>query len=297
MAEALRDNIKHFFSRLYELFDQVDIANRAAQVAFFFSFAIFPLLYLLLSIFGLVLESSDGLKAELFNYFRQVMPYSAFELLQKTVDEIVEKSSTGRISLGIAVTIWTVSAGLDAVRTALNSILRLTERRSWYWLKIHSLVLTVILTFLSGIALTFVFYGWQIFQFAFESIGFGNSSPIFLVVVQWSSIVIVALLAADTFYNLLPDHRQFRWVWLSPGSITATILWIVLTGGLRVYLSFFDQYNRAYGSLGAVMLLLLWLYLTSIAIMVGAAINAVIDEMSEKPPENAVKPEVAAPRN
>ena len=89
-------NWKRFFVRLYELAFDAEIFSRAAQVAFYFSFALFPLLYFLVSLFGLLLDSSEGLKTELFEYLRQIMPFSVFDLVRKTVDEIVANSTGGK---------------------------------------------------------------------------------------------------------------------------------------------------------------------------------------------------------
>ena len=120
---------KRFFVRLYARSIDADILSRAAQVAFYFSFALFPLLYFLVSLFGILLESSQGLRDELFSYLSQVMPLSVFNLVRKTVDEIVENSTGGKLTLGLVVTLWSASAGVDAIRTALNSIYKLKETR------------------------------------------------------------------------------------------------------------------------------------------------------------------------
>jgi membrane protein len=80
-------------------------------------------------------------------------------------------------------------------------------------------------------------------------------------------------------YNLLPDFKEFTWLWVTPGSLVAILLWIVLTNIFKFYLGYFDTYNKAYGSLGAVMIMMLWLYLTALALMIGGAINAIVHEM------------------
>jgi membrane protein len=89
-------------------------------------------------------------------------------------------------------------------------------------------------------------------------------------------------------FNLLPDFKEFHWIWITPGSIVAILLWIILTTAFRTYLGYFNTYNRAYGSLGAVIILMLWLYLTASALMVGGAINAVLHQMrrphADQPP-------------
>ena len=268
-----------FFKRLYKKADDSDLFNRAAQAAFYFSFALFPLIFFLVSLFGLVLTSTDALKAELFEYLRQIMPTSVFVLVRNTVDEIAASSSSGKLTLGLVVALWSASAGVDAVRAALNSVYQLRERRNWFLMKAQSLALTLVVTILAGIGLAIVFYGWQLVQAATDWIGMPITSPIVLIAIQWTSILAVMLFACEVIYNFLPDFRKFKWIWITAGSLVAIVLWLLLTGGFRLYLSFFNNYDKTYGSLGAVIILLLWLYLTALVLMVGGAINAVLHDL------------------
>lgn len=270
-----------FFSKLYFRATDTNIFSHAAQVAFYFTFAIFPLLYFLVSLFGLLLESSHGLRDELYTYLRQVMPLSVFDLVRKTVDEIVANSSGGKATLGLLVTVWSASAGVDAMRTSLNAVYDLKETRWWWKTKLHSLLLTLAVTILAGVALAIVFYGWQLVQYGLGMIGMEVTSPLIMVSIQWISILIVMLLVCEIIYNLLPDFGRFRWIWITPGSIVAIVLWVILTTGFRTYLGYFNSYNKAYGSLGAVMIMMLWLYLTASALLIGGAINSVVREMAD----------------
>lgn len=277
MAES--DNAfswRQFGSDLYTRSMDADIFSHAAQVAFYFSFALFPLLYFLISLFGIVLESSEGLRAELVGYLRQIMPYSVFDLVRKTIDEIVEGSTGGKLTLGLVVALWSASAGVDGLRVALNDIYNLKERRSWPRTKLQSLLLTFLVTVIAAITLAIVFYGWQLFQNGLALVGLEVTSPLLLVSVQWISILILMLLVCEIMYNLLPDFRKHRWEWITIGSIVAILLWIVLTTAFRTYLGYFNTYNKTYGSLGAVIIMMLWLYLTALALMIGGVINAVL---------------------
>lgn len=270
-----------FFKRLYEVADDSDIFNRAAQAAFYFSFALFPFVFFLVSLFGIVLESTDQLKAALFNYLHQIMPGSVFVLVRNTVEEVVANSSKSKLTLGLIATLWSAASGIDAVRAALNSIYHLRERRSWLLTKLHSLVLTLLVSVLAAVGLAIVFYGWQIVRTASASVGLPITAPLILVGIQWISILLVMLFACEVVYNLLPDFRKIRWIWITYGSIVAITLWLILTSGFRLYLHFFNNYDKTYGSLGAVIILMLWLYLTALVLMVGGAINAVLREFED----------------
>lgn len=290
MSAITVSNAKKFFSRLYDRSFEADIFSHAAQIAFYFSFSLFPLLYFLVSLFGLLLESSEGLKNELFSYLRQIMPFSVFDLVRTTVNEIIENSTGGKLTLGLLVTLWSASAGVDGIRSALNAVYELKETRSIWRTKAQSLVYTLIVAVLTAVVLAIVFYGWQLVQYGLAGMGFEVSSPLVLVTIQWIAILLVMLFACELIYNLLPDFEEFHWIWITPGSIVAIILWIVLTSGFRFYLGYFNTYNKAYGSLGAVIIMMLWLYLTASALMIGGAINAVLHQMrspTDEPPEHA----------
>jgi membrane protein len=290
MKSLIQFEWKRFFLRLYGLSFDADIFSRAAQVAFYFSFAIFPFIYFLISLFGLLLESSDNLRAELYTYLRQMMPATVYELVKRTVDEIVANSTGGKVTLGLIVTLWSASAGIDSLRSALNAIYEQKESRMWLRTKAQSILLTFVVTLLAAIVLATVFYGWQLVQLGLAGAGLQVTSPWVLVTIQWLAILLVTLFACEVIYNLLPDFKEFHWIWINPGSLVAIILWIVLTIGFRFYLEYFNTYNKAYGSLGAMMVTMLWLYLIAMALMIGGAINAVLHEMRslrDEPPTHA----------
>jgi membrane protein len=131
---------KWFFVRLYERSFETDLFNRAAQVAFYFSFSLFPFLLFLTSVFGLILESTDALKRELYSYIARVLPNSAFELVRTTLNEVSTGSTTGKLTLGLLITLWSASAGLDSIRNALNAVYGLTETRFYGKLKRNHLL-------------------------------------------------------------------------------------------------------------------------------------------------------------
>jgi membrane protein len=273
--------LKELALSLYEKVTETDIFSHAAQVAFFFSFAIFPFLYFVISLFGLVLESSDALKAELFGYLRRVMPWSVFDLVSRTIEEIIQNSSSGKLTIGLVVTLWSASAGFDAIRAALNTINNLKETRIWFRTKAESLLLTFIISILVGLVLAIVFYGWQIFETGLKKIGVQSDWPLLLKSIQWISIFFVMLLVCEVIYAFLPNFKKIKWHWITPGSVAAILMWVVLSAGFRTYLGYFNSYDRTYGSLGTMIIMMLWLYLTASALMIGGALNAVLDALIE----------------
>ncbi len=286
----MKTDLKTFFKRLYQkaLFEE-DILSTAAQVAFYFSFALFPLLLFLISLFGIILESADDFRGELFFYLRQIMPFSAFELVQKTIQEVTENSSGGKLTIGLLIALWSASAGVDSLRIALNSVYNLEEKRSWWKTKLLALVMTFSLTLLITVACGIVFYGWKFLSFVLDTINLPIPSPFFLMFLQWITILIVLLVIYGLIYNFLPMHKPYRWVWVTPGSIAGIILWLTVSYSFRLYLSYFNSYDKTYGSLGAVIILMLWLYMTALVILVGGILNATLQEMTD--PEAAADAE------
>jgi membrane protein len=270
-----------FVVRLYQKAFHDDIFSRAAQVAFYFSFAIFPLLLVLVSIFGMVIGSTDELRIELFKYLRQVMPLSASALVENTVSEVAANSSGGKVTIGFLIAIWSASQGFDSLRIALNHVYGYRETRWWFRTKALSLLLTFVTGLLFAITLTLIFYGTQSLEFLLNSEGISVSSPVYFNVLKGTIIFLVLLLTFAIIYNLCPNHQQFRWYWLTYGTIIAIVFWLILSTFFRLYLSYFDSYSRTYGSLGAVIILMFWLYLTALVILIGGAINAIIDEFIE----------------
>lgn len=279
---ALDFPFKEFFSQLYEKAFDEDIFSTAAQVAFYFSFAIFPLLLFLVSLFGLVLSSADDLRSELFFYLRQIMPYSAFDLLKHTIDEITVTSSGGKLTFGFFIALWSASAGVDSIRIALNSVYKLKEKRSWWQTRLLSISFTFIITILISVALAIVFYGWKFIVFVLVSVSLPVPEGLLLVLIQWGGVFILLLLVFDLLYNVIPSHSPFRWDWITPGALIGIVLWLILSGGFRLYLTYYNTYSRMYGSLGAVIILMLWLYLTSLVILIGGLINAILLDIRTK---------------
>lgn len=279
---------KTFFNRLYEkgLYEE-DILSTAAQVAFYFMFALFPLLLFLISLFGIILVSADDLRGELFAYLAQVMPSSAFDLVKETVVEVTRSSSGGKLTIGLLIALWSASAGVDSIRTALNSVYNLEETRPWWKTKLLSLSVTLALAVLLTVALGIIFYGSKFLSLILETINLPISSPVFLIILQWLIILAVLVILTGILYNFLPNHEPFEWVWITPGAIVSIVLWLLLSYAFQLYLSYFDTYAKTYGSLGAVIILMLWLYLTALVILIGGIINAVLEETTD--PEAAAK--------
>ncbi|HEY8560561.1 MAG TPA: YihY/virulence factor BrkB family protein [Pyrinomonadaceae bacterium] len=275
-------HVKTVLYRLYNVFWEEDILSRSAQVAFYLSFSLFPLLLFLVNLFGLIIGGAADLRLELFSYLRQIMPYSAYILVQKTILEVTESSSGGKLTFGLVIALWSASAGMDSLRIALNHVYKVRETRSWWMTKLESLVFTLLLIFLLLFVLGTVFYGWKFLSVLLKLINFPVESFVVLQIIQWITFIVVLFVTFGVLYRYLPNQKDKRCGWVSPGSLTAIVLWILVTNGFRVYLMYFDNYDKTYGSLGAVIILMLWLYLTALVILIGGSLNSVITELANQ---------------
>ena len=271
----MRFDLKNIARRLYEKISDDDILGNAAQVGFYFSFAIFPLLLFLTTLFGFILSNRQELQDQLYLMLSQVMPPAAYELVKKTLDEVTSNATTGKLTIGILMTLWAASAGIDNTRGTLNEVYNLKETRSWFRAKLTSLLLTIGLGVLILITLSLIVYGSQ-----FLASVLPIDSTYLLGAMQWIVVLALLLFAFALIYNFAPNHDPFRWKWITPGAVIGVIMWLVFSGAFRLYLRYFDSYAATYGSLGAMIILMLWLYLTALVILIGGAINAILDEKS-----------------
>ena len=276
------DHLKAILYRLYDVFWEEDILSRSAQVAFYLAFSLFPLLLFLVNLFGLILGTADDLRLELFSYLRQIMPYSAYILVKTTILEVTENSSGGKLTFGFVIALWSASAGMDSMRIALNHVYKLKETRSWWITKLESLLFTLLLIFLLTFALGSVFYGWKFLLVLLKLVNLPIESVIILQIIQWITFIVVLFVTFGILYRYLPNQKDQRCSWVSPGSVTAIVLWVLVTNGFRVYLMYFDNYDKTYGSLGAVIILMFWLYLTALVVLIGGSLNSVITELAVK---------------
>lgn len=264
---------KRTWTRVYK----DDVIGKAAQLSYFFIFALFPLLFFLASLLGYFTQS-DELRGSLLRYLSAVVPKKASFLIRDTLDEITQASSGGKISFGILLTMWMASFGIGAIVSTLNAAYGVKESRPWWKAQLIAIWLTVAIALLIISALALVLYGGNIAEVVADKFAFGEGFTLVWNILQWPIVLAFVLLAFALIYYFAPNLKEVKWQWITPGSILGLALWILVSFIFRLYLRFFDTYSTTYGSLGAVMILLLWLYLTGAAILVGGEMNAVIED-------------------
>ena len=254
-----------------------DIFGRAAQLSYYFLLALFPLLLFLTSVIGLIIGSETGLRQSLFNYLGKVLPSSASELVSNTIFEVSSASGGGKISFGILAALWAASNGMGAISESLNVAYHVKETRAWWKQRLIAVGLTVALAGLIITALVIVLYGGRIADSLATTYGLGGSFTLAWKILQWPIVLAFLFVGFALIYYWAPDLRDQDWRWVTPGSIVAVTLWLLVSFAFRLYLHYFNSYSNTYGSLGAVIILMLWFYLTGAAILIGGEVNSDIE--------------------
>lgn len=268
---------KELGKRVWGQMTEDDVWGRAAQLSYYFLLALFPLLIFLTSILGILLGSGTGIRHSLFNYLSQVMPPAAFQLVDDTMRGVSEASGGGKISFGILAALWAASNGMGAISESLNAAYNVKETRPWWKARLVSICLTIAIAVLTMTALILILYGGEIADKVAASYGFGDLFKTVWNILQWPIVLFFILLSFSLIYFFAPDLKDQDWKWVTPGSLIGVALWILVSFLFRVYLRFFDSYSATYGSLGAVIVLMLWFYLTGLAILIGGEINSEIE--------------------
>ncbi len=259
------------------------------MLSFYLILAIFPLLLFLVSLLGVILQQSGAaLHQALEHYLIRVAPASAPGVIDSTLAGIRRGSSGGTLSLSLVFSLWVASSGFAAVIDALNAAYDVKETRPWWKQRLVALGLTFGIVLLLAAALILLGYGDRIPLWLSGRLHFGSAwFAVGWNVLKWLLLLGFLLMAFNVLYIYAPNVERRRWHWLMPGTVLGVGLWLLVSYGFKLYLGFFNTYNLTYGSIAAVIILLLWLYLSGIAMLVGGELNSEIEKWTgrvEPPP-------------
>jgi membrane protein len=264
-----------------------EISDRAAAMSYYFLFALFPTLLFLTTLIGML--SVGDVMDRLLQYAHDVLPADAASLLHRTLGEIQEGARRGLLSISAVAALWGASRGVQSIITTLNVVYAVKTPRPWWRRQLVALVLTVSFTLFTLGALLSLVFGERIGLALAAWVGLGGAFTITWSVAQWPLGLLFVLTGIDLIYHLAPAVRQ-RWYWLTPGSTFAVLSWLVASLTLRLYVTYFGSYNATYGSIGGVILLLLWFYVSGLALLVGGEINSVIAQAAAERGERIATP-------
>ena len=246
----------------------------AAQLAFYFLLGLFPALLVVISLLSyLPLESALGVAIE---RMQALMPTSAHGLLQRETEALMRGGHTGVLTFALLGALWSSSSAMSAIIYALNRAYDIEEWRPWWKTRLIAVALTIALAIFVAAAFALVVGGADLGAAISGWLGAGDLIGPYWPFLQWPLAFALAVFAIDLVYHFAPN-ADTEWVWVSPGSLLATGLWLLTSIGFRLYLQYVGTIGVFYGAVGSVIVLLLWFYLTGFAILVGAELNAEID--------------------
>lgn len=263
--------------RVWRGINQNDLLNRAYELAYNFLLAVFPMLVFLVALLGALASQGSKLTNDLFLYIQLALPPLAFQLLVKTLNEVTQNAFGGKLTFGLLFALLIASGGMTQLISTLNAAYEVRETRSWLRVHLTSLGLTVAMSLLIVAAQLLVLTGGQLLESLGQAVGLTTITFVTVKILQWALALGFVVFAFAAIYYFAPDVEEQHWYWITPGSVVGVLLWAAASAGLRAYLHFFNTYSKTYGSLGAVIILMLWFYVTGLAFLVGGQINATIE--------------------
>ncbi len=279
-------SVRELLVRTWRAIDEHEIQTRAAAVSFYAMLALVPFLGLVLTLAVQLLpdltgsaDPAHGIGDVTVEEFRSTLqgalPTEASSEIEQQIIRLQASPPVGLISLGLAITIWLSSSLFVAVIDAINRIFGVKERRSFLKLRLIAIAMTIVqAAILVGSLLAIVGWNWVL-----HWLKLGDSAAFLATFALYATILFMVLLSFALTFFVAPDAVQ-KWEWITPGSIAGSVLFIVTTYGFRVYVQNFANYNRTYGSLGGVMVLLFWFWISSLILLGAAQVNKIIEEAS-----------------
>ena len=265
--------IKELARRIWKEAGEDNVTSRAAELAYYFLLALFPLLIFLLSLVSFIPSAQEII----FRWLTRLVPRDAMRVIDDWVETVFSTRSGGLLSFGIIFTLWAASTGMAALMKALNSAYEVKEGRPFWKARLVALCLTVALCLLVIGGATLITFGDQFANRLADWLGVGSQFQIIWPFIRYILGLFMLVIGLESIYYFAPNARQ-RWKWITPGAIFAVVTFVAVSYLFSLYLRFAPSYDATYGSLGAVIILMLWLYLTGLIVFIGAEINSEIDK-------------------
>ncbi|MFD1737994.1 YihY/virulence factor BrkB family protein [Bacillus salitolerans] len=263
---------RSFLKDLWIQFHEDELAGLSAELAYFFLLSLFPFLIFLITLIGFLPLSEDSV----LDFVAQYAPIESLQIIEQTLEGVIQKHNGGLLSFGILATLWAASNGLNAVIRAFNRAYDVKETRSFLVARFMSVLLTVAMIVVIIIALLLPVFGKQIGLFIFSSFGLSESFLSVWNAGRWIVSFIVLFIVFSCLYYFAPNVK-LHWKEIFSGALFATIGWIIVSTAFSYYVGNFTNYSATYGSLGGIIVLLIWFYLTGMIILIGGEINAILN--------------------
>jgi membrane protein len=257
-----------------------NLLGRSAELGFYFIFALFPTLVTACSILGLAARSAVNFYEHLLQYLSLVVPPSALGTVLDAFNQTTAAATSGKLTFGLVAALWSASVGFSAIQESLNVVYRVKESRPYWKARLSAIAVTFVLSIVITLMLASLLTSDFLARIARLHIYHH-----FLAALAAGSLRTIGWLVATAFLSLLfaliyyfgPDVKVSQWHWLTPGSALGMLGWLASSLGLRVYVHYFNNYSATYGSLGTVIILLTWFYLSGLMLLLGGEINSEIE--------------------
>jgi membrane protein len=263
--------------RTYQEFVADDCPGLGAQLAYYFFLALFPAMLFILataSFFPL-----QNLTDDIARVLGPFVSAEVLQLIQEQMQRLANANSGGLLTFGVLGALWSSSAAIVSICSALNRAYDITEARPWWKVRLQAIALTMGVALFVLAALSLVLSGPSLARQLGEATGLGAVFEWGWRLGQWPLAFALVATAIGLLYYFGPDADQ-DWVWITPGAVAATILWLLVSLAFKIYVANFTDYNASYGAIGGVIVLMLWFYVSSLAILAGAELNAEIEHAS-----------------
>ena len=262
------DLIIHFIVKV----KRDDIFALASQLAYYLVLSFFPFLMFLFTLIGFInLDSTTVLEA-----LQTILPITVFELVETIILEIVDSQNTGLLGVSVLLAVWTASSGFRAVIKGVNKAYNLHENRNYIRRAIMSFLSIIALAITILLSLSLLVFGDVISKHLISNLPFSEVLNIVWNILRYGVIILILILIFASIYRYTPAEKV-KWKYVLPGAVFTTIGWLIISVVFSFYINNYSNYSRFYGSLAAVFILMIWLFLTSIIFMLGVEINAVLE--------------------
>jgi membrane protein len=276
MSSMLPISLAELAKRTFKATYDDNCLGLAAQLAYYFFLALFPALLFVLALASFF---PSRLMQDLLGTLALVAPPDVLAIIQDQLSKIAQGDDRGLLTLCIVGAVWSSSAALGALIDTMNRAYDVQESRSWWKVRLLAIALTVALALFILLSFTLVLVGPSAAEWLARHAGLGPVFEWTWKIAQWPIAFGLAALGISLVNYYAPDVRQeWRWIW--PGSVLATLLWLITSLGFKAYVTRLADYNASYGAVGGVIVLMLWFYLSGLSILVGAELNAELEHAS-----------------
>jgi membrane protein len=254
----------------------------AAALTYYGVLSLFPAMIALISILGLVVDPATITRV-ITDVVSQLGPSSATDTFSGPIEEIAANRSGALVGLvvGIALALWTASGYVGAFMRASNAFYEREEGRPFYILRPFQVLVTLVLVLMAAMVVLALIVSGPVAEAIGSAVGLGDTAVMVWDIAKWPVMLVVVMVMLAVLYWSSPNAKPAGFRWVSPGSILAVVVWVVASAGFAFYAGNFGSYNKTYGALGGVIVFLVWMWITNVAVLLGAELNAETERSRE----------------